>query len=475
MQNLKSEKIYMELNKNTTFDFIVGNVPWDKGIDKRFLQKCKNTLLSPTGTMALITSASYLRGSSNSNKELRLSFTNGNVKKIITYPADVFISPVTNQPIKGIGACIIFTNGEHQKNIDIVRYFGNTSLTTSTVFEPSQGNILYLGEKGKEIWDICTKNTKSIPLNPYQHSSKPKIHFNSKLDMDYLGSSKPLGTINGSKLLTGVVLDLDGIEWLPELKILKKKKEIDCNIITMDDVADPPETNHSAKRYMLTFNEKYQAINAGYHFKTRIFGLLLAMTSTISHVSQRTLGALPYDILIDKEYESLDEYTKAYYTSKKFSDEHIAWIETVGKDLKVSDNLKDDSTIKQIHRSHERVKNTGEVFTPKYYICEIINDLVDIGLCDIGKRSLEPTCGDGNFIIAIIQAKLDSGQSITDALSTTFAVDLMADNIKLCKQRILDLVGDTHTNREIINNNIICSDFFTGWDLNNWTPRTNLV
>jgi len=437
------------------FDFIVGNVPWDKEIDKIFLQKCKNDLLSDTGKMALITSASYLRGGSNSNKELRSSFLSGNVKKISTYPGSAFISPVTNKPIKGIGACIFFANGESQKETELIRYFGTTALHTTTVFTTSNGTILYLGEEGKQLWNICTVGQKRMPLVPYQPSTKPKIHFNSKLDINYIGGSKPLEFLTGSKLLTGVKLDLDGsVVWIPDLK-------------------NGTHTDNAAKRYMLTFDDEFQAVNAYYHFKMRIFGLLLCMTTTISHVNRQSLGSMPYDILTGKAYRSQEEYERAYYKSKNLSIELIEWVRTVGSDHYNTINLKNDLIVSEIKRSSERVKITGEIFTSHQHTADIIADLAEAGLCDSDKITLEPTCGDGNFILAIIKEKLRCGQSPKEALETTFGIDLMEDNVKLCHRRLLELVGDTVENRRIVQHNIVCADFLTGWDFSTWTRIDN--
>ncbi len=37
-------------------------------------------------------------------------------------------------------------------------------------------------------------------------------------------------------------------------------------------------------------------------------------------------------------------------------------------------------------------------------------------------------------------------------------MDIMTDNIKVCKANLLDVAGDTREHREIVNNNIRCED-----------------
>jgi len=440
------------------FDFIIGNVPWDDEVDKIFLIKCKTEILAPYGTMALITSASLLRGGGSKNRQLRSILINsGNINKIYTYPADVFINPITQKPIKAIGSCLLYNNGSTQTQPTLIRYFGNTTFETKTNISERDGVILYLGDRGKQLWDICTTNVKKIPLCKYIPSDKPKIHFNSKLDLNYFGSSKPLGTITGKKILTGVQIDLDGNNyWHPQLKPNSNRLQDD----------------NAAKRYMLEFeyNQEQLAKNAYYHLSMRLSGLLLGMSNTISHVNKRSLGELPYDILQGK-YDSIEEYELAYYKSKKLSHEMIEWIEVVGKNNGNVDNLKGDNTVYEICRSIDRVKQTGEVFTPVRYIDDIIDDMYMAGMCNQGKRTLEPSCGDGNFVVAIIHKKLECGITKTSALKTTYAIDLMKDNVELCRKRVLELVGNTPEYSSIVKSNIVQADSLNGWDFTNWERK----
>jgi hypothetical protein len=80
-------------------------------------------------------------------------------------------------------------------------------------------------------------------------------------------------------------------------------------------------------------------------------------------------------------------------------------------------------------KTAERVKKHGEVFTPSTTVQEMIGLIPDEVWADPTKNTLEPTCGNGNFIIAIINKKIKCGQTITQALSSTYGVDIMYDNI----------------------------------------------
>lgn len=124
-----------------------------------------------------------------------------------------------------------------------------------------------------------------------------------------------------------------------------------------------------------------------------------------------------------------------------------------------------------IERSRERVKDNGEVFTPLPIIEQMMDMVEDHSVwSDPDKKFLDPTCGNGNIIIAMIAKRIESGVSKKDAVSSVFGVELMQDNVDKCKERIRELLGDgtpTHEYDDIIDHNIVCSDFFK-WDFENW-------
>ena len=56
-------------------------------------------------------------------------------------------------------------------------------------------------------------------------------------------------------------------------------------------------------------------------------------------------------------------------------------------------------------KSKQRVADHGEVFTPAWLV-EAMLDLVKDETERIDSRFLEPACGDGNFLIPVLQGKL---------------------------------------------------------------------
>ena len=89
-----------------------------------------------------------------------------------------------------------------------------------------------------------------------------------------------------------------------------------------------------------------------------------------------------------------------------------------------------------ISREKYRVKATGEVFTPTELVIEIVQQL-DIDQFAPSKTVIDPACGDGQFLIVALGIKMfHFGMSREDALKDIYGVDLMRDNVDLCKRRL---------------------------------------
>lgn len=130
---------------------------------------------------------------------------------------------------------------------------------------------------------------------------------------------------------------------------------------------------------------------------------------------------------------------------------------------------KEDGT----ERTKERIKKNGEVFTPSSII-EQMMDMVDDEIWkDPTKTFLDPTCGNGNILIGMLRRRLANGISPKDAVSTLYGTELMQDNVDLCKKRIRMELGngvETHEFDDIIDNNIVCTDFFE-WNYEKWCSK----
>lgn len=114
-----------------------------------------------------------------------------------------------------------------------------------------------------------------------------------------------------------------------------------------------------------------------------------------------------------------------------------------------------------VDREKVRVKATGEVFTPTDLVEEVLDETIMSGLGGLGNRTfLDPSCGDGQFLASVLMRKLENGydDNFEAALRTLYGVDLMQDNVDLCRERLLCGREDL---RHIVEKNIVCADALT--------------
>ena len=98
-----------------------------------------------------------------------------------------------------------------------------------------------------------------------------------------------------------------------------------------------------------------------------------------------------------------------------------------------------------IDRMSERVKETHEIFTPTDIVIDMLKNDVDSFAPQ--KTVLDPACGDGQFLVVAKWIKvLHFNMTEEEALKDLFGVDIMRDNVDLCKKRLgggTILMGDT--------------------------------
>ena len=89
-----------------------------------------------------------------------------------------------------------------------------------------------------------------------------------------------------------------------------------------------------------------------------------------------------------------------------------------------------------VDRMTDRVKETGEVFTPTDLVIEILMGM-PTSMFAPGKTVIDPACGDGQFLIAVKWLKvIEFNMSQDEALEDIYGVDIMRDNVDLCKRRL---------------------------------------
>ncbi len=102
-------------------------------------------------------------------------------------------------------------------------------------------------------------------------------------------------------------------------------------------------------------------------------------------------------------------------------------------------------------RSRQRVADHGEVFTPGWMIEDMLN-LVQAESERVDARILEPACGSGNFLVAVLERKLasvhsrygnnefESSHYALLSLMNVYGIELLEDNVEECRANLIDTV-----------------------------------
>lgn len=106
--------------------------------------------------------------------------------------------------------------------------------------------------------------------------------------------------------------------------------------------------------------------------------------------------------------------------------------------------------------SKQRVSDHGEVYTNPREVNAML-DLVKHEAERIDSRFLEPACGTGNFLVEILNRKL---QIVSDrysksqleyerhaviAVGSIYGIDLLPDNIKACQERLFNIFSEFYS------------------------------
>ena len=113
---------------------------------------------------------------------------------------------------------------------------------------------------------------------------------------------------------------------------------------------------------------------------------------------------------------------------------------------KIRDVMNSHAYMSEIERDKQRIQSTAEHFTPTDLVLEMI-ERTGVERFGPGKTVLDPACGDGQFLMAVKCVKVYMHQmSEQEALQDIYGVDIMRDNVDLCKKRLgggTILMGDS--------------------------------
>jgi hypothetical protein len=111
-----------------------------------------------------------------------------------------------------------------------------------------------------------------------------------------------------------------------------------------------------------------------------------------------------------------------------------------------------------IERDKTRVKSTSEIFTPTELVQEVLGKMPPNEFIDPSRTFIDNSCGDGQFLSEVLIRKVQNGIDFETALSAIYGVDMMYDNVILCRDRLLCGREDL---RYIVETNIVCHNALT--------------
>jgi len=148
-------------------------------------------------------------------------------------------------------------------------------------------------------------------------------------------------------------------------------------------------------------------------------------------------------------------------------------------------------------KSKDRVTDFGEVNTSKREVNAML-DLVEQEAERLDSRFLEPACGDGNFLIEILDRKLNTlvkkfkknqyefEKNTVVLIGSIYGLDILEDNATIARKRLFEVYLKIYQNlfkgslnkdliktiKYILNKNIIHGDALTLKQVNSENPLT---
>ena len=150
---------------------------------------------------------------------------------------------------------------------------------------------------------------------------------------------------------------------------------------------------------------------------------------------------------LDKDLTEQD-----YYNLFSLTDKEIKYIEDSHKNLNRKKRKKSEI------RNKKRVKEFGEVFTPPDLVSKMMASIPKNIWEDKTRTFLDPACGNGNFLVSVLENKMNHGVSALDSIGALYGVDIMEDNIHETRKRLREKLSgliEEEKLEQILNKNFI--------------------
>jgi len=117
--------------------------------------------------------------------------------------------------------------------------------------------------------------------------------------------------------------------------------------------------------------------------------------------------------------------------------------------------------------TYKAKKERGEVFTPEALVEEMLAKLPIEYFTSTNKTMLDNSCGNGNFLVKILEWRMKNGLLHLDSLKTIYGIELDSVNADECRAR-LSLGSKDKEIWKVLKHNIVCANALdanhNGWD-----------
>ncbi|GAB3171339.1 HsdM family class I SAM-dependent methyltransferase [Telluribacter humicola] len=93
-------------------------------------------------------------------------------------------------------------------------------------------------------------------------------------------------------------------------------------------------------------------------------------------------------------------------------------------------------------RTYQKKKLLGQIYTPAHIVEKILDEVHFKAEAVTGKTILDPACGDGRFLVAVVQRiiQYSPAHSLSDNLHKVYGWDIDAEALALCREALDELV-----------------------------------
>lgn len=198
--------------------------------------------------------------------------------------------------------------------------------------------------------------------------------------------------------------------------------------------------------YSLDVSNSEEGKNLISIFESDVFSYYAKMFFTVDRIYVGTFKNLP---ALDYSKKWTNEEVYSYFNITDYERKRIQWFLNNSKRI-----IQKRKHTLQTEKDKTRTIFTGEVFTPNLLISEIHSFYPE--RCWKPKKTfLDPSCGNGNFLVATLKEKLNRGHNKEQALSTIYGIDIMKDNVKEAQNRLLEIAGNSEAYKKIVKSNVV--------------------